>query len=737
MGVNPLHIETSNRGGWATGRHTWPGKSLAGRLLAPVLRSHVATDSALLFANTLVVAALGVFFWTLAARLYSLPSVGFSAAVVSAATLVATFANLGLGAVVVRYLPVAGHRGRAISLWATGIPAVAAALIAVAGVAFPVWPLAADLLAGGPQGTLIPAVLAVLTAVMFVQDSIFIARRQARWVLVRGFASSLVRFALLVPLAGAGAYGLMGVYLGGVCVSVAIGAGAWSRPAQDTAAPDTIQPSVREMAKYGSTNYLSGLFAQAPQLLYPVLIASQVSHLAAGAFSFSWMAAAMMLQLPASAANVLMSQLVRNPSVLDERAGRTTRWLLLAMVGLSLIMGVGLALFAGIFLPASAGEITAYLPLLMAGTLPFAWIRMRSMTLALSGDLRSLTLINGVVAVMAVALPLALLPAYGVLGLEVGWVASQTVGVLISVAIGLRHRTGRLTLGVSSRAIFWAYLGLVTAAELVTSLVSLQAGMVFHLSLVAVFIAHGAMGQTEGARRMSLAMTVGPFIRLLSLSLPLSRMSQVAWYPMVSVPLLLGVWYIARQIGVSRRELGLVRGKLPLQVLLAGGGLGLGVLEYVILRPKPLLISYDPAAVTVGALSLLIFTGFNEEVIFRGLLQSLSGPVLGRLGPLYVSLLFGVLHIGYLSVLDVVFVAAVGLVFAYLVRWGGSLVGVTLMHGVTNTVLFIGMPYIVTHPQSALSAVAPWAVGIGVLVALTAAITLWIMSRRHDEVTAQ
>ena len=38
-------------------------------------------------------------------------------------------------------------------------------------------------------------------------------------------------------------------------------------------------------------------------------------------------------------------------------------------------------------------------------------------------------------------------------------------------------------------------------------------------------------------------------------------------------------------------------------------------------------------------LSFLIFTGFTEELVFRGLLQSLSLPIMGRFAFVYVSLL--------------------------------------------------------------------------------------------------
>jgi O-antigen/teichoic acid export membrane protein len=424
-----------------------PAVALKGGVLGRVRElngsdARVAYNSALLFANTLSGAALGVLFWTITAGLFSVASVGFTSAVVSMATLVATFGNLGLGSVVVRYLPAMRTGRRAFSLVATLIPAVAAALIVTVGMAFPYWPLASDLVAAGAWGVILPSALAVGMSAMFVQDSIFIARHEAKQVLVRGTAAALVRIALLVPFGEAGTFGLVAIFLAGTLASVALGARAWTAqpPAAAANEGNTGLPSLREVASYGSTNYLAGLFGQTPQLLYPALVASQVSHSAAGAFSFAWMAGAMLLQLPPSAANVLMSQLVRKPLDVEARI-RRVRWAMVpAMLGLALVTGLGVAAFAALCLPAVSGEIVAYLPLLLGGTVPFAWIRISSMEMSLHGDLRRLMLLNGTVALSSVALPVGLVPAYGVLGLESGWVASQALGVLLAVILSRKSR---------------------------------------------------------------------------------------------------------------------------------------------------------------------------------------------------------------------------------------------------------------------------------------------------------
>lgn len=267
----------------------------------------------------------------------------------------------------------------------------------------------------------------------------------------------------------------------------------------------------------------------------------------------------------------------------------------------------------------------------------------------------------------------------------------------------------------------WAYLAGLTLAELITAAVSAQFGQLLHVLLLGGLIVHAGLAPEPAQRRMLLALMLAPLIRVLSLSLPLTRFPQLAWYPIVAVPLLLAAWVIIRQLGLSRRELGLRVGNLPLQLGIAGFGVALGAAEYYILAPRPQFQQPTLTTMALAALNLLVATGFSEELIFRGILQVEARRTLGKWALLYVSLLFGVLHIGYLSLLDVLFVTAVGLIFAYLALWTGSILGVTLAHGLTNSMLFLVMPQIAENPSSFQElSWAPWAFAASTLITLGA-----------------
>ncbi len=280
---------------------------------------------------------------------------------------------------------------------------------------------------------------------------------------------------------------------------------------------------------------------------------------------------------------------------------------------------------------------------------------------------------------------------------------------------------------MSRPLVFWGYLLLLATAEVITATSSPLLGMSLHALLLVGLTLHGALGQQEEDRRLAMALTLAPLTRLLSLAMPLAKVPQVAWYPLISIPLLISAGIIIRALGISRHTLGLRLDNIALQLMLAGGGLGLGVAEYIILQPTPMVTTLSVSSLGIAALSLLIFTGFNEEFIFRGLLQPTAAPVLSRWAIVYVALLFAVLHIGYLSLIDFVFVLAVGLLFGQIVRWTNSIIGVTLAHGLTNITMFLVMPYANTDPVFART-ILPWIVGGGTAAALCAVYILLVQA---------
>lgn len=237
------------------------------------------------------------------------------------------------------------------------------------------------------------------------------------------------------------------------------------------------------------------------------------------------------------------------------------------------------------------------------------------------------------------------------------------------------------------------YLALIALAELLTTFAEPRIGLALHGGLLVILLLHTALVSSYPYHRLLLSLALAPLIRMLSLSLPLLDYPVLYWYLIISVPLFVATVLAARILGFSREQLGLTIRKVPLQFFVALTGIPFGVAEYYILRPEPLIANPTWGIILVAGLILMVSTGFAEEFIFRGVIQRASVQALGRFGLLYVALLFAVLHIGYGSILDMIFVLVVALLFGWVAEATWSLMGVTLAHGVTNIVLFLVMPF--------------------------------------------
>jgi hypothetical protein len=240
-----------------------------------------------------------------------------------------------------------------------------------------------------------------------------------------------------------------------------------------------------------------------------------------------------------------------------------------------------------------------------------------------------------------------------------------------------------------------AYLACVAVAEILVTFAEPRLGMLAHCALLLALLYHSSRVSGSRERAFLVCLAFAPLIRILSLSMPLTQFPVVYWYLFTSIPLFAAAWVAGRTLGYRWTELGLTWRGWPVQLAIGLTGVVFGALEYLILRPEPLVPALGWKQIWWPAMVLLVSTGLLEEMIFRGLLQRSACDVLGRWGVSYVALLFAVLHIGYRSAVDVLFVLAVGLFFGWTVQRTRSLLGVTLSHGLTNIVLFLIMPFLV------------------------------------------
>lgn len=266
------------------------------------------------------------------------------------------------------------------------------------------------------------------------------------------------------------------------------------------------------------------------------------------------------------------------------------------------------------------------------------------------------------------------------------------------------HRTaktleGRLAATPFSRAVpsVMGYLALVTLGELAT-LRSGKIGVAIHALVLLLLLTHAPLASrvNRPLSRLLVALLPIPLIRIVSLTSPLLQFSYIQWFIVLAIILYAGIVTAIRILKPDLASIGLrlpERRHWPLEIVVALSGILFGVMEYHILQPGAIATGLGFRQLAAPVLILFVSTGLLEELLFRGLIQRYATESMNEWVAIgVVTVFFAVLHIGWHSWVDVLFVGSVGLFYSLVVRRTKSIVGVTVSHGVTNSVLFLVMP---------------------------------------------
>ena len=237
------------------------------------------------------------------------------------------------------------------------------------------------------------------------------------------------------------------------------------------------------------------------------------------------------------------------------------------------------------------------------------------------------------------------------------------------------------------------YLAAFAGAELVTAFVHPLWAIALHFALLFGLIVASVKASTQQYRGLFLALGLVPLIRIVSLSMPSANLSQSYWYLTMSFPLILGAFAVAWVLNRRSADIGLTVRAIPLQVFVAACGIAIGLLDYVVLKPDPFISALNWRDVALPALVLLFATGFVEEIIFRGVIQR-EAEALGSWGWVYTAVLSSVLQIGHRSVVHWMVAVGMALLFGWTVKRSGSILGVSLSHGLINIGLYLVFPFI-------------------------------------------
>jgi len=198
--------------------------------------------------------------------------------------------------------------------------------------------------------------------------------------------------------------------------------------------------------------------------------------------------------------------------------------------------------------------------------------------------------------------------------------------------------------------------------------------------------------------KLAVAISPIPLVRIVSIASPLIQFTILQWFLVISMILFSSILVAILLIGNDVSEYGFritEKENYHIEALIVLAGLLFGFIEYQILSPTSLVETLTLAGLIAPLIALYFGTGLLEELLFRGLIQKHSIDSFGTwYGIAFTNVIFMILHTGWESGADLIFVGVVGVIFSIVVVKTGSIVGVSFSHAITNLSLFVLTPEI-------------------------------------------
>jgi len=391
-----------------------------------------------LMLTTAVASLLGFFFWMVVARFYSETEVGYGSAIISAINLIALLSIVGLNFSVIRFLHQTAKPKELInsSLTLCGLISLVIATIFVSGMDF--WSPALSFVKHNTIFFLAFLVVAVLTTLSNLTDSIFVAKRRAGFVFSKNTIFSLLKIPL--PIALAVFLHTFGVVISwGIALAIAFAISLLLfLPRVESGykpIPTLNIGRTKGILRYSGGSYIASLLARAPVMILPLIVVNLLGTESNAYFYVAWTTAALLSAIPMSISQSLFAEGVYSESEIKEnvtRAVKLTFLLLVPAVVVLIIIAKWILLAFGEGYSANALTL---LWLLSLSNLPRGINNIYISLLRLQDRLKELIIIQGLVAVAVLTLSLLAIPAYGIMGVGYVWLGVQ---VVVSIVLAFR-----------------------------------------------------------------------------------------------------------------------------------------------------------------------------------------------------------------------------------------------------------------------------------------------------------
>lgn len=389
-----------------------------------------------------ITAILGLAFWVIVARLYSVSEVGFGSALLSVAGLLSWVGTLGLGYGIIRYLPNLKDKAGLLnsSFTFAGLATLLVASIFLAGISL--W--SPDLMFVRQRPVFLASfvIFVCASALGMIVVQAFVAFRRSSFTSANAIVASLIKIALAIGFASAfGTFGIFASWGLAAVVSLAVCLLIFLPRILHGYFPTTSSPKPfnKELLSFSFTNYLSETFWTLPTWILPLLILNLLGSEDNAYFFVAWTIAILVLATLNASATSMFAEGSHAEEGLSTHLRKALKFtVLLYFPAMILLVALGdklLLLFGGEY----STQAKELLWILAVGMLPASLNFLYLSVVRVEKKLKDIMLMSVSVALGTLIMSYILVPHLGIYGAGVGWLTTHALIALVVLPKLLRR----------------------------------------------------------------------------------------------------------------------------------------------------------------------------------------------------------------------------------------------------------------------------------------------------------
>lgn len=241
------------------------------------------------------------------------------------------------------------------------------------------------------------------------------------------------------------------------------------------------------------------------------------------------------------------------------------------------------------------------------------------------------------------------------------------------------------------KGIYVLLLGIMTIAELSMFFGQTFLGLGIHIIniITIIFILIFLPIRIEDKGVLQGLMLAG-LIRVVNLSVPQFSTIELVQYSLIYGIMYIPIYVIIKNQNLSFKDLGIFRYKnVIVYFIVPIVSIIVAVIGFILLDPKPLVQTLEIRDIILISTVMFIFVAPVEEIIFKSMIQTNIGNVLGpKYGIIISGSLFGIIHASYGLAGEIIFAGMFGIITGYIFYKTKNLPIVIIIHGIVNVMIF-------------------------------------------------